>query len=188
MRVMLATRITGGNWFEYGLLYDTQKQRSCHDRRASLFFIAQSNFRQLNIVSDPVHAQSLPGVALIVVLPRCQLSQDCPYAHSDESLSPDGIQANTKLNARGSEEYQPTHLASPRNNSLISQVYTDPTHDTSSPAAVDCAVHNLEYLPPLCKSSRCVPLSTITPCSRTRIRSASTIVDSRWAITNVVRF
>ncbi len=37
-------------------------------------------------------------------------------------------------------------------------------------------------------SSSCVPCSTIRPCSITRIRSASRIVDSRWAITKLVRF
>ena len=41
---------------------------------------------------------------------------------------------------------------------------------------------------PLCrKSSSCVPASTIRPLSTTRILSALRMVDSRWAMTKVVR-
>ena len=39
---------------------------------------------------------------------------------------------------------------------------------------------------PRASSSACVPRSTIRPSSRTRISSASTTVESRWAITSVV--
>ncbi len=41
--------------------------------------------------------------------------------------------------------------------------------------------------PAAASSSSCVPCSTIRPCSRTTIRSASRIVESRWAMMNAVR-
>src|SRR5881397_3534563 len=43
------------------------------------------------------------------------------------------------------------------------------------------------YRPRFASNSSCVPCSTIRPCSRTTIRSASRIVDSRWAMMKAVR-
>ena len=43
------------------------------------------------------------------------------------------------------------------------------------------------YSPGRAISSSCVPCSTIRPCSRTTIRSASRIVERRWAMMNAVR-
>ena len=51
---------------------------------------------------------------------------------------------------------------------------TDPT--------ADCRLHNCAYVPPAANNVSCVPLSTMTPSSSTRIRSARRIVDSRCEI------
>src|SRR6266568_1454134 len=51
----------------------------------------------------------------------------------------------------------------------------------------NCSWCNLAYAPPARMSSSCVPSSTLIPCWIVTIRSASRMVESRWAMTSEVR-
>jgi len=54
-------------------------------------------------------------------------------------------------------------------------------------AVANCAWYSRAYAPPAASSSAWVPCSTMCPPSITKITSASRMVDSRWAITKLVR-
>jgi hypothetical protein len=52
---------------------------------------------------------------------------------------------------------------------------------------LNCVSYSWAYNPLSVSNSSCVPRSTICPLSITRIKSAASIVDKRWAITMLVR-
>uniref|UniRef100_A0A9I9EAC6 Uncharacterized protein n=1 Tax=Cucumis melo TaxID=3656 RepID=A0A9I9EAC6_CUCME len=67
--------------------------------------------------------------------------------------------------------------------------WTDRSDSASISWAISCIRISLAYTPfsPLANSSSCVPISETLPCWSTATRSAFRMVESRWAMTRVVR-